>query len=201
MDDQNLFMRKMLICFFGVLIIGTHTAYTQRLNLDIEEVDAYAQPGQWGLGHSQDKMIVYRLLADSVTKHSGQYSMKIFSTSAKADFGSCYLQIPLPLKGKNITLKGFLKTENVNNGYARLFMALINDSTVLRYDNMQERGLSGTSDWKEFSISLDLVEGVNKINLGAFITGPGILWVDDLALTIDDKKITNSPILQVKFPK
>ena len=191
----------MLICLFSILTIGVNTAYTQKLNFDIEDVDAYAQPAQWGLSHSQDKMIVYRLVADSVIKHSGQYSMKIFSTSTKADFGGCYLQIPLPLKGKNITLKGFLKTENVNNGYARLFMALINDSTVLRYDNMQERGLSGTNDWKEFSISLDLVEGVTKINLGAFVTGPGILWVDDLALIIDDKKITDSPVLQVKLPK
>ena len=167
----------------------------------MEEVDAYAQPMQWGLSHSQDKMIIYRLLADSVTKHSGQYSMKIFSTSAKADFGGCYLQIPLPVNGKNITLKGFLKTENVNNGYARLFMALINDSTVLRYDDMEARGLSGTSDWKEFSISLDLVDGITKVNLGAFVTGPGILWVDDLSLMIDDKKITNSPVLRVKLPK
>lgn len=192
-------MKKIFICLLLTLV--SLVAHTQKLNFDMEEVDAYAQPMQWGLSHSQDKMIIYRLLADSVTKHSGRYSTKIFSTSTKADYGGCYLQIPLPVKGKNITLRGFLKTENVNNGYARLFMALINDSAVLRYDNMEERGLSGTSDWKEFSISLDLVDGVTKITLGAFVTGPGILWVDDLSLMIDDKKITDSPVLRVKLPK
>ena len=170
-------------------------AQIQELNLKMEDVDAYARPAQWYLGHPPDRRIVYHMIADSTIKHGGKYSLKLFSTSDIAYFGSCFLQIPLPENAKVVVLKGFVKTEHVDNGFAGLFMALVNDSTTFYYDNMQNRGLKGTMDWGELLISLPCIKGTTTINFGGLLAGKGRAWFDDFTLIVDDKIILKSNIL------
>jgi len=191
-------MKRYIICFFAYNLVLILSANSQELNLNMEDVDVYAKSVQWKLGAPPNKQVVYRVLADSSTKHSGHYSLKIQSNSSKAEFGSCYMQIPFNLTAKNIILKSFLKTENVRNGFAGLFLVLVKDSTTLQYDNMQKRGLTGNNDWQEFTISLPYVAGVNKINLGGLLAGQGTVWIDDLTLLVDDKKITKMPVLNIE---
>ncbi len=94
---------------------------------------------------------------------------------------------PLCFRGNQILLKGFLKTENVKNGYAGLWLRLDGEGGNLGFDNMKNRGLTGTNDWKEFSITLNFSEDVQTINAGALLVGEGIVWVDDLSVEIDDR--------------
>jgi hypothetical protein len=191
-------MHHRFIYFLMIMMSFYQYLHAQELNLDMEEVDAYGKPMKWKLGHDTEKPIVYRLLADSVIKHSGRYSVKLFSNSAET--ASCFMQIALHTTGTNVILKGFLKTENVQNGSANLFMGLIGDSVLLQYDKMKQKGsvLTGTHDWQEFEISLPNSEQVNKINMGVFLTGTGTVWIDDLSLAVDDKNITHAPILTIE---
>ena len=194
-------MKKCFFCF-GLLVIGFVTkSHAQELNLDMEDVEAYAQPAMWRLGRDPEHPLVYRLLADAKTKHGGQYSLKIFSNSNRAKFGSCYMQIPLALTGKTVTLKGFLKSENIQNGFGTLFLTLSNDSIPVEYDNLEKSGmtLTGTIDWKEVSITLPLSDGITKISFGGLLVGTGTVWIDDLTLSIDNTQITKAPVLQPDF--
>lgn len=193
-------MKSYLTSLFFCMILFS-SATSQELNLNMEDVDAYAQPVMWKIGHDPEQAIVYRLLSDSVVKHSGRYSLKIFTDSKRAQFGSCFMLIPLTEIGKTVTLKGFLKSENIDKGSGSLFMALINDSITLQYDNMLKSGsaVTGTKDWKEFTITLPCSEDVTKISFGGLLVGTGTLWIDDLSLMVDDKKITNAPLLHPEF--
>jgi hypothetical protein len=195
-------MKKCLTCFWILIICFTNSSAQElELNLGMEDVEAYAQPAMWRLGHDPGQPLVYHLLADSKTKHGGNYSLKIFSNSSRAKFGSCYIQIPLPLPGKSVTLKGFLKTDSIVSGFGTLFLTLSNDSLPVVYDNLQEKGmaLTGTQDWKEFSITLPISESITKISFGGLLVGQGTLWVDDLTLSVDDIKISKALVLQPEF--
>lgn len=184
-----------LICFTSI------NAQEVELNLGMEDVEAYAQPAMWRLGRDPEKPLVYRLLADSKIKHGGEYSLKIFSNSSRAKFGSCYIQIPLQLTGKTVTFKGFLKSDSITNGFGAIFLTLSNDSIPVEYENLQDKGmaLTGTHNWKEFSITLPLSEQITKISFGGLLVGQGTLWVDDLTLSVDDTKISKATVLQPEF--
>lgn len=190
----------MKIARFGLIVllacvVQLVSAQLQELNLKMEDVDAYAKPAQWRLGHPLDRRIVYHMIADSVIKHKGNYSLKLFSTSDNAYFGSCFLQIPLTGNDKMVVLKGFVRTENVDKGFAGLFMALVNDTTTFYYNNMQNKGLRGTTDWKELFISIPCQKGTTTISFGGLLAGKGNAWFDDLTLMVDDKIIIKSTIL------
>jgi hypothetical protein len=183
-----------ILLIFSICIIASVTA--QELNMDMEDVDAYAQPVMWRLGHNPNQTIVYRMMADPDIKHTGRYSLKITTNSNRAEFGSCFMQIPLELKGKSVTLKGFVKTENA--GYGSLFLVLCDDSGMtIRSDIMKNSGkaLTGTNDWKELSITLPNSDDVKKINFGGLLSGQGTVWIDDLTLLVDDIKIVKAPVL------
>ena len=197
------YILHILICFFIVVPASAQESdpdrEIQELNFDMEDVHAYGRPAVWRLGHNMTRPIVHRMLADSSTKHGGRYSVKLFSNSNRADFASCFIQIPLQTTGKTVILKGFLKTENVNAGLGTMFLALLaNDTTVVAYDNMftSAKALRGTQDWTELTITLAITKDVTKINLGCILEGNGTLWMDDVSLFIDDTKITKAPVLQ-----
>lgn len=192
-------MKFCIITILAYLCIMV-SAPAQQLNLNMEDVDIYAQPALWKMGHDKEKPIVYRMVADSVVKHGGRYSMKLYSNSDRAEFASCFLLIPLPVKGKTITIKGFLRTEDVKGGGV-LFLSLADDSVFVAADNMWNSGkqMIGTKDWTELSITMPLTDNITRISFGALIVKRGTLWVDDLVVMVDDKKIENAPVLHHEY--
>ncbi len=182
-------MLKQAIIFLFILST-VQTLKCQTFNFDIEKFDSKGKPYQWVLGFSQDMMESYPAVVDSTIKHSGKYSLKLYNERKAANFGSCSIVIPSTFTGKQIILKGFLKTENVKNGYAGFWMRLDGVNGNVGFDNMNKRGITGTNDWKEFSISLPFTDDVQKINVGALLVGEGTMWIDDLSLQIDGKDLS-----------
>lgn len=198
----------MRFCIITILVylLAVMPVPAQDLNLKMEDVGAYAQPLTWRMGHPIDQPIVYWMVADSVVKHGGRYSMKLFSNSNRAAFASSFIVIPVPPNSKKVTLKGFVKTENVTQGMGTLFVSLLeNDTTVVLWDNLYitENRLAGTKDWTELVISQPISENVTMISFGGMITGAGTVWIDDLILLVDDIPVTKATVLQpfVKDPQ
>ena len=192
-----------LICFLMVIPASAQelppAGESQQLNLDMEDVHAYGRPAVWRLGHNITRPIVHRMLADSSVKHGGGYSMKLYSNSNRADFASSFIQIALPVTGKVVVLKAFLKIEKVQAGLGTLFLALLsNDTTVVAYDNMftSAKALRGTQDWTELTITLEIAQNVTRINFGCILEGAGTLWMDDVSLSIDGTEINKATVLQ-----
>ena len=50
-------------------------------------------------------------------------------------------------RGKRLRLRGFLKSEDVREGWGGLWMRLDGANGMLKLDNMNDRGATGTSDW------------------------------------------------------
>lgn len=168
------------------ILLFTGAVYAQKLNLNMEQLNTNGTPEGWYLGTSQH----YKATVDTSTAHTGKYAIHISGKKADNDFGRCVISLPAGYTGRSITLKGFLKTRDIKDGYGGLWLRLDNGSDVLAFDNMNNSGLKGTNDWQEVSINLAYPEAARTIVLGALLVGDGDLWIDDLSLWIDGKQVT-----------
>jgi len=88
------------------------------------------------------------------------------------------------VRGSKMHLKGSLLTADVASGYAGLW-ARVDDANgnVLAFDNMSNRGVTGSSEWKQYDIDLQVLNTADKICFGAILTGVGDAYVDQLTMT------------------
>ncbi len=101
-----------------------------------------------------------------------------------------------PWKGKRLQLTGFLKSVGVDTGagiWMRVDTAAVGEATA--FDNMLDRPMKGTTDWKEYSVVLDVHAKATAVCYGVVMVGTGTAWADDLALKVVGKevKVTGEP--------
>ncbi len=178
------------VCFvFGYGYIYAQDSY----NFDFETLNAMT-----GLpdGLHSNQQTEYLLSVDSLIRQHGKYSVSLEQKDQNARFGAISFSIEPRFSGKKLTLKGYIKTENVSD-FAGLWMRVDGNSGVLSFDNMQSQGLKGTNDWKEYTISIDFDEEEAKsVYVGALLVGKGKIWLDNFHLLMDEKDISLAPVLK-----
>lgn len=176
---------SLLFCIFGFQILCAQVGGT-RLDLDVEK-----NTGNPELSAGWKKLTSsYIITKDSIEKHSGKYSVSIQSKKEDENqAGVVALHFPADYTGKTITLSGYLKTLNVSDGRAGLFLRIDGERTVLGANSMQKEALKGTKDWALYSVKLPLPQNAKTIYVGAGLWGTGQIWVDDLKVSIDGKDL------------
>jgi len=169
------------------VLLGTLSSlcYGVEQNLSFEQVKDH-KPVGWIL--SDDK----KVSIDKKIINNGLHSLSIENKADNPQPQHFYKIIPTEYLGKKITISGFIKTENVSNGYAGLFMQI--NPQVAR-GNMEEQQVSGTTPWTKYQMTLDLNsnKAVN-IMFGGEFTGSGKVWFDNLQITIDGINIDKAPL-------
>jgi len=134
---------------------------------------------------------------DTQEKQEGKNSVLI--DAEQTGFKALMYTLPENYAGKKITLSGYIKTENVSGGLAGLWMRI---DPEVAFDNMHKTGLTGTTPWKKYEITLEMSpKSTEKIVVGALLTGKGKIWVDNLTLSIDGKDIENAKVFEKKLTK
>lgn len=171
----------------------TKTASSE-LNFDFENVEN-GLPVGWDIYGSKN----YTIAVDSINVKSGQYSASIEFNGNAPDFKALAFSIPTNYAGKKITLSGYIKTENIEEGFAGLWMRI---DPGIAFDNMQEKRLKGTTDWTKYEITLEMnPEKTERIVVGGIMVGKGKIWLDDFSVTIDGKDIGElKPFERKVFP-
>ena len=103
--------------------------------------------------------------------------------------------------GQRLKLSAFIKTDEVK-GWAGLWMRIDGPSdTVLASDNMQTRPIKGTTDWKSYSVVLDVATNADSIAYGILLVGEGAALIGNLSLEIvsGETEITEVPDKWVLF--
>lgn len=91
--------------------------------------------------------------------------------------------------GKRVRFSGFVKTQEVE-GWCGLWMRIDNAlSTILKFDNMQSRSITGTTEWNHYFCVLDVPENGAIINIGILLSGKGQVWLDNAAFQEVDYSI------------
>jgi erythromycin esterase-like protein len=120
--------------------------------------------------------------------------------NAQAGFGVATATFPIAeAAGKRVHYGGYIKTEGVTSGYAGLWWRVDSASGVLAFDNMQSRGVTGTTDWKKYEIDLPVAADAKNINFGVLHPGNGTAWFDGLTVELDGKKWESDGRIDLDF--
>ena len=76
------------------------------------------------------------------------------------------------------------------------------NNQIVAFDNMQKRGLSGTTNWQTGEIVLDIPPTAEVLHLGLLLDGPGKVWMNNLTFevvdasvpTTDTRKLPSRPV-------
>ncbi|MEO1655359.1 MAG: peptidase S41, partial [Bacteroidota bacterium] len=178
---------KKIICSCFILFFCLHSYAQQEkkikgLNLDFEILEN-GKPKGWNNFGGDD----YLIALDSNQVKSGKYSVSIESKAGAADFKAWSFTLPDNYKGSKITLSGYIKTENVSEGHAGLWMRI---DPGIAFDNMARNGIKGTTDWTKYEVTLDMQPDITKqIVIGGLLVGKGKMWLDDLKVMVNRKDI------------
>lgn len=145
---------------------------------------AHAEPPKgWLLAGSHPES--YRIELDN-TAYKGSTSALLESTANRTKGFGTMMQMftPTDYLGKRVQLSAWVKAEDVDR-WAGLWMRVDGPGgKVLAFDNMQDRPLEGTKDWREVSIVLDVPKTAQRIAFGVLLVETGRVWLDDLGFDV-----------------
>ncbi|RPJ59788.1 MAG: hypothetical protein EHM23_12835 [Acidobacteria bacterium] len=122
-------------------------------------------------------------------------------TAAGRGFGVATGGFPVEkAAGKRVRFSGYIKTADMTRGFAGLWWRVDGkDGQVLAFDNMQDRGVTGTTDWTRYEIELPVAADAVNINFGALHTGDGAAWFDGLKVELDGEPYVNETRFDFEF--
>jgi photosystem II stability/assembly factor-like uncharacterized protein len=158
----------------------------------------FAQTWYAGGSRPQD----YEMGGDPTVTHGSENAGFIRSKVSPINgFGTWMTNIdPGEYLGKGIRMSAYVRTTNVQD-WVGLWMRIDGADGTLSFDNMSGRPITGTTDWQEYEIILDVPENSTGIFFGLLMSGTGEAWVDGLRLepTARVWGTQNSGILQRIF--
>ncbi len=197
-------MKKYILCTI-VLAFSLLGCAQNKLSFNgsFEQLDAKGNAMGWTYDFTKEQQKSYEIKIDSLVKQDGKYSLSLAKIADGAAFGVATFIIPRTYKGKEIQLKGYIKTDNVTKGYAGFWLRIDGtEQNVLSFDNMYKNGVTGTTNWKEYTITLPYDDAkAFKIFAGALLVGSGKMWMDNLRLYIDGKPINQAEIKPIALSK
>ncbi len=98
-------------------------------------------------------------------------------------------------RGKRLRLTGYVKTQDVDEGWAGLWMRVEGRVAMLGFDNMADRPVRGTSDWMKCMLVLDIPDDAFRIAFGALLVGRGQAWIDDITFESVGDEVPSTNLL------
>jgi hypothetical protein len=182
-------MNKYFLLFTLFLFQCAHAQL--KFNGNIEDINpATKKAVGWTYGFDPQMIKAYPVELDSTIKHNGKYSLSIKQVGSESQYGVIDYIIPQQFEGKRLELRGYMKTQDVANGYAGLWLRLDGQNGMLAIDNMANQKVDGTTDWKQYTIQMAYDPKITSlIHIGGLLAGNGKAWFDGFELLIDGKPI------------
>lgn len=147
-----------------------------------------------------------------INKHSNDYDKGIDSNVFYAGNYSAYIEsiVDKPkkfttilrshpsiekLKGHRIKISAYIKTLNVKKEAGIWARVDLRDGSYI-LDNMMDRAVFGSTEWKRYDIVLDVPHNTKDIVFGAIFNGFGKAWYDNFEFEIVSN---NVPTTEVKI--
>jgi hypothetical protein len=179
-----------------VTIVGTTLTFCVVATLAAEA------PKGWFRAGSHPKE--YEMVVDHSVTHGGMASACLKCSASRASgFGTLMQTFSADsFRGKRLRLSGYVRAKDVRD-WAGLWMRVDGPKNeVLAFDNMQQRAVKGTRDWRKYEIVLDVPERADQIAFGLLLTGKGQVWMDDLKFEAVGKDVhTTGCELNQRIPK
>lgn len=130
----------------------------------------------------------YEAGTDTAVAHSGSRSGFLVARPEARGFGTLMQTFRADrFRGRRLRMSAFVRTADVEH-LAGLWMRVDGpDETTLSFDNMQDRPILGTTDWRQYRIVLDVPANSEVIAFGVLLGSSGQVWLDDVAFEAVDK--------------
>jgi beta-lactamase regulating signal transducer with metallopeptidase domain len=148
-----------------------------------------ADDTKWFLAGSNRKSFV--LSADPKVTRDGKPSQYLASSVKDPEgFGTIMQGFdPADYIGKRVRMSAWVKTAHVSS-WAGLWMRVDGAAdATLAFDNMGQRPIRGTTDWKRYDVVLDVAPGAKHLAFGLLLDGPGQTWLNDLKFEVVDASV------------
>ncbi len=162
---------------------------------------AFAAPGKvkgWLKAGSESSS--YVIGTEEIDGNSVAYIKSIKPVDGK--FGTLMQSFsPDEYRGKRVRFSASVKTVDASN-WVGMWMRVDKDNKSVAFDNMQNRSISGTTDWKKYAIVLDVPTECDNISMGLILADTGEAYWDHLKLEIvsDDVPVTDGMGFRHKRP-
>ncbi|MBE9101579.1 hypothetical protein [Vacuolonema iberomarrocanum] len=179
--------QSLVLCFsiFGLTLMDADFTKPSDRLLQAEDNNAdlpSAIPQGWQVTGTRTQDYDVRL--DTTVINSGSATALIQSKSPQADGFVTLMQTfkAEDYRGQRLQLSGYLKTEAVET-WAGLWMRIDGaEGEILSFDNMQNRSITGTTEWTQYAVVLDAPIASDRIAFGFLLAGSGRVWCDRLNL-------------------
>jgi hypothetical protein len=106
-------------------------------------------------------------------------------TTSVEGFGTMMQQFsPQQYLGKRVRVSASIRSENVRD-WAGLWLRVDGENRdTLAFDNMQDRPIKGTTDWKRYEVVLDVSETARNLAMGVLLADGGQVWVDKFRIDV-----------------
>ena len=146
-----------------------------------------AGPEGWHLGGRDSSYVMDR---DTVVTYGGKPSCRLMSIRKTDGLGTVTQDIaPDEYLGKRIRFSGFVKARRVEY-WAGLWMRVDGETIPhgcggsLAFDNMQDRPITGSSDWTRYDVVLDVAKEAKNIAFGMLLRGEGTVWLSGVTFEV-----------------
>ena len=133
----------------------------------------------------------YEFSLEKKVESDNQNTFTIKSIKSKINgFGTLMKAIkPDGYLGKTVKMTGYVKSDNIKK-WAGLWMRVdYYDVDVLAFDNMQNRGIKKTTNWKKYEVVCYVPKDATSISYGVLLTETGQVWFKDVVLEIVDDSV------------
>ena len=96
--------------------------------------------------------------------------------------------------GKHVAIAGSMRSNDIEDGYAGLWMRADGPNGVLSFKNLGQENITGTTPWKRYEISMDVPANATGLSFGATQSGSGTAWLDAMEVTINGQPYSDSGI-------
>ena len=147
----------------------------------IDQIKRNKLPTGWFRTGGQ--MSSYKMFIDSSAGQEGKNALSIKSIDSKIIGFGALNQTFLADKylGKRIRMTGYLKSKDVK-GWSGLMLRVDKEDATkyLQFDNMFDRSIRGTTEWKKYELVLDVPKSASRIIFGALLNGTGQIWFEKI---------------------
>jgi len=139
----------------------------------------------WFAAGSEPKS--YNMGTTTDDHHSGKSCAYIKSVKTDINGFGTYMQMTQvgEYLGKSVRMTGWIRSKDVKD-WAGMWFRVDGDNAenTLSFDNMQDRPITGTSEWKKYEIVLDVPKEAKALAFGVLLSGTGEIFFDDMNFEI-----------------
>ncbi|HEY5922247.1 MAG TPA: carboxypeptidase-like regulatory domain-containing protein [Kofleriaceae bacterium] len=146
-------------------------------NLGFEQLDG-TRPKAW-----ESRSGVHAAVTDQ--KHGGARSLRLEVTGGEGHAASTSFDAK-PYLGKRVRVHGYIKTQGA--GSAAIWLRADRGDAPLGFEGMEDRRVTGTAEWTQATVELDIPLEAERIVIGGMVGEKGIAWFDDLSIEVDTIK-------------